>query len=218
MPVGVVEGIVGITWSEVVAGGRADHAGPSPMALRQDALVAAARLIAGVDSIARSVEGAVGTVGRIAAEPNVINTIPGKVTMSVDLRHGDPATLATLFAGMERLAQEIATQTGVTMTVNRFWTSEPTPFASEVVDAVQAAADELGIPTRRVWSGAGHDAKYMQEIVPSAMIFARSINGLSHCEQEYSTPEDLEAGANVLLRAALRLAGVAGERVSHTRG
>ncbi len=218
VPVGVVEGIVGITWSEVVAGGRADHAGPSPMALRQDALVAAARLIAGVDSIARSVEGAVGTVGRIAAEPNVINTIPGKVTMSVDLRHGDPATLATLFAGMERLAQEIATQTGVTMAVNRFWTSEPTPFASEVVDAVQAAADELGIPTRRVWSGAGHDAKYMQEIVPSAMIFARSINGLSHCEQEYSTPEDLEAGANVLLRAALRLAGVAGERVTHSRG
>jgi N-carbamoyl-L-amino-acid hydrolase len=218
VPVGVVEGIVGITWSEVVAGGRADHAGPSPMALRQDALVAAARLIAGVDSIARSVEGAVGTVGRIAAEPNVINTIPGKVTMSVDLRHGDPATLATLFAGMERLAQEISTQTGVTMDVNRFWTSEPTPFAAEVVDAVQAAADELGLPTRRVWSGAGHDAKYMQEIVPSAMIFARSINGLSHCEQEYSTPEDLEAGANVLLRAALRLAGVAGERVSHTRG
>lgn len=218
VPVGVVEGIVGITWSEVVAGGRADHAGPSPMALRQDALVAAARLIAGVDSIARSVEGAVGTVGRIAAEPNVINTIPGKVTMSVDLRHGDPATLATLFAGMERLAQEISTQTGVTMDVNRFWTSEPTPFAAEVVDAVQAAADELGLPTCRVWSGAGHDAKYMQEIVPSAMIFARSINGLSHCEQEYSTPEDLEAGANVLLRAALRLAGVAGERVSHTRG
>ena len=218
VPVGVVEGIVGITWSEVVADGRADHAGPSPMALRQDALVAAARLIAGVESIARSVEGAVGTVGRIAAEPNVINTIPGKVTMSVDLRHGDPATLATLFAGMERLAQEIATQTGVTMAVNRFWTSEPTPFASDVVDAVQTAADELGIPTRRVWSGAGHDAKYMQEIVPSAMIFARSINGLSHCEQEYSTPEDLEAGANVLLRAALRLAGVAGERVTHTRG
>jgi N-carbamoyl-L-amino-acid hydrolase len=218
VPVGVVEGIVGITWSEVVAGGRADHAGPSPMALRQDALVAAARLIAGVDSIARSVEGAVGTVGRIAAEPNVINTIPGKVTMSVDLRHGDPATLATLVAGMERLAQEIATQTGVTMEVNRFWTSEPTPFAAEVVDTVQAAADELGVPTRRVWSGAGHDAKYMQEIVPSAMIFARSINGLSHCEQEYSTPEDLEAGANVLLRAALRLAGIAGERVTHTRG
>jgi beta-ureidopropionase / N-carbamoyl-L-amino-acid hydrolase len=83
---------------------------------------------------------------------------------------------------------------------------------------VQAAADELGVPSRRVWSGAGHDAKYMQDMVPSAMIFARSINGLSHCEQEYSTPEDLEAGANVLLLAALRLAGVAGEGTHHKRG
>ena len=83
---------------------------------------------------------------------------------------------------------------------------------------MQAAADELGLETRRLWSGAGHDAKYMQAIAPSAMIFARSINGLSHCEQEYSAPEDLEAGANVLLGAALRLAGIAGERVSHTRG
>jgi N-carbamoyl-L-amino-acid hydrolase len=218
VPVGVVEGIVGITWSEVTADGRADHAGPSPMPLRRDALVAAARIIAGVDDIARTVEGAVGTVGRIAAEPNVINTIPGRVTMSVDLRHPDPATLDRLFAGLERLTQDIAAATGVTIAVNRFWTSEPTPFASEVVDAVQAAADELGIPTRRVWSGAGHDAKYMQDVVPSAMIFARSINGLSHCEQEYSTPEDLEAGANVLLLAALRLAGIDGERVSHTRG
>jgi N-carbamoyl-L-amino-acid hydrolase len=218
IPVGVVEGIVGITWSEIVAEGRSDHAGPSPMPLRRDALVAAARMIAGVDDIARAVEGAVGTVGRIAAEPNVINTIPGKVTMSVDFRHPDPATLDRLFAGLERLARDIAEVTGVTIDVNRFWTSEPTPFASEVVDAVQAAADELGIPTQRCWSGAGHDAKYMQDVTPSAMIFARSVNGLSHCEQEYSTPEDLEAGANVLLRAALRLAGVERERVSHTRG
>jgi beta-ureidopropionase / N-carbamoyl-L-amino-acid hydrolase len=218
VPVGVVEGIVGITWSEIIADGRADHAGPSPMPLRRDALVAAARMIAGVEDIARAVDGAVGTVGRIAAEPNVINTIPGKVTMSVDLRHPDADTLDHLVAGLEHLANDVAALTGVTVGVNRFWTSEPTPFAPEVVDAVQAAAEEMGIATRRCWSGAGHDAKYIQEIAPSAMIFARSINGLSHCEQEYSTPEDLEAGANVLLRAALRLAGIEGERTSHKRG
>jgi N-carbamoyl-L-amino-acid hydrolase len=188
------------------------------MPLRRDALVAAARLIAGVDEMARAIDGAVGTVGRIAAEPNVINTIPGKVTMSVDLRHPDAATLETLVASLQRLSREIAEATGVTIGVNRFWTSEPTPFASDVVDAVQAAADELGVPTRRVWSGAGHDAKYVQDVAPSAMIFARSVNGLSHCEQEYSTPEDLEAGANVLLHAALRLAGIESERTSRTRG
>jgi N-carbamoyl-L-amino-acid hydrolase len=218
LPVGVVEGIVGITWTEVTVEGRSDHAGPSPMPLRRDALVASARLIAGVDEMARTVEGAVGTVGRIAAEPNVINTIPGKVTFSVDLRHAEAATLDTLVASLERLGREIATATGVTVAIDRFWTSEPTPFASEVVDAVQAAADELGVATRRVWSGAGHDAKFMQDVAPSAMIFARSINGLSHCEQEYSAPEDLEAGANVLLRAALRLAGIEGERTSPKRG
>jgi N-carbamoyl-L-amino-acid hydrolase len=218
LAVGVVEGIVGITWSEVTIEGRADHAGPSPMPLRRDALVAAARLIAGVDEMARSIEGAVGTVGRIAAEPNVINTIPGKVTLSVDLRHPEAATLDRLVAGLERLASDVAAGSGARIAVNRFWTSEPTPFAREVIDAMQEAADELGIETRRVWSGAGHDAKYMQAVAPSAMIFARSINGLSHCEEEYSAPEDLEAGANVLLGAALRLAGVSGERISHTRG
>ena len=218
IPVGVVDGIVGITWSEITIEGRADHAGPSPMPLRRDALVAAARLIAGVDDMARSIEGAVGTVGRIAVEPNVINTIPGKVTMSVDLRHPDAATLDRLVAGLERLATDIAALTGVTVAVNRFWTSEPTPFAAEIVDAVETAAAEMGIGSRRFWSGAGHDAKYMQDVAPSAMIFARSINGLSHCEQEYSTPEDLEAGANVLLRTALRLAGIEGERTTHKRG
>ena len=112
----------------------------------------------------------------------------------------------------------MAAVSGVSIAVNRFWTSEPTPFAAEAVAAVQAAADELGVASRRLWSGAGHDAKFMQDVTPSAMIFARSINGLSHCEQEYSTPEDLEAGANVLLRAALRLAGIEGERTSHGRG
>jgi beta-ureidopropionase / N-carbamoyl-L-amino-acid hydrolase len=215
IPVGVVEGIVGITWSEVIIEGHADHAGPSPMSLRRDALVAAARLITAVDELARAVEGAVGTVGRIAAEPNVINTIPGKVTMSVDFRHPDPSVLDQMYNELERRVRETSAAGGVTIAVNRFWTSEPTPFAREVLAAVQAAADELGIATHRIWSGAGHDAKYMQDVVPSAMIFARSINGLSHCEEEYSTPEDLEAGADVLLNAALRLAGIAGERTSH---
>lgn len=218
IPVGIVEGIVGITWSEVVVEGHADHAGPSPMPLRRDALVAASRIIAAVDDIARTVDGAVGTVGRIAAEPNVINTIPGKVTFSVDFRHAELGTLETLLGSLDRLARDVAQQSNTTITVTRFWTSEPTPFAREVVEAVQAAADELGVSTRRLWSGAGHDAKYVQEMAPSAMIFARSVNGLSHCEQEHSTPEDLEAGANVLLRAALRLAGIEGERSSLDRG
>ena len=206
VPVGVVEGIVGITWSEVTVSGHADHAGPSPMPLRHDALAAAARLVVGVERFARETSGAVGTVGRLAVEPNSINTIPGKAVFSVDFRHRDPRTLNKLVARLEALAALEADLRDVEIAVDRFWTSEPTPFAPEVVGAIQAAADELGIPARALWSGAGHDAKYAQEICPAGMIFVRSANGLSHSEAEFSSPEDIEAGANVLLHAALRLA------------
>lgn len=209
LAVGVVEGIVGISWFDVTLTGHADHAGPSPMPLRRDALAAAARLISGVEDLARGVPGAVGTVGRLVAEPNVINTIPGRVTLGVDLRHPAADTLEALAVGLEKRVRLIETETGVDITVDRFWTSEPTPFDAEVVAVVAAACDEVGVPALRLWSGAGHDAKYAQGVWPSGMIFVRSAGGLSHCEEEFSTAADLEAGANVLLRAAVRLAGVA---------
>ena len=208
-PVGVVEGIVGITWLEVTLAGRADHAGPSPMPLRADALAAAAQLITGVQRLALETEGAVGTVGRLALEPNSINTIPGRVVMSVDFRHSAPSVLDGLVAGLERLAAEVSSRSEVAIAIDRFWTSEPTPFAADVVAVVQAACDELQLPSMRLWSGAGHDAKYAQEVWPAAMIFVRSAGGLSHSERELSTTDDLAAGTNVLLRAALRLAGTA---------
>ena len=97
-------------------------------------------------------------------------------------------------------------ETGVEVRLDRFWTSEPTPFDPEIVGAVEAACEELGLPVRRLWSGAGHDAKYLQEVCPAAMVFVRSEGGLSHAEGEYSAPADIEVGANVLLRTALRLA------------
>jgi N-carbamoyl-L-amino-acid hydrolase len=206
LAVGVVEGIVGITWSEVTVIGHADHAGPSPMPLRKDALAAAARLISGVETYARSTSGTVGTVGRIAVEPNTINTIPGKAVFSVDFRHRDGAALDELVAKLRAMAKTEADNRGLEIAVDRFWTVEPTPFAPDVVAAVQSAADALGIPTMSLWSGAGHDAKYAQDAWPAGMIFCRSRGGLSHSEQEYSAPEDLAAGADVLLHAALRLA------------
>jgi N-carbamoyl-L-amino-acid hydrolase len=182
------------------------------MPLRADALAAAARLISGVQALALATPGAVGTVGRLALEPNIINTIPGRVVMSADFRHALADELDRLVARLEGLAAEVVAETGVAITLDRFWTSEPTPFDPDVVTTVQAAADEMGFPSRRLWSGAGHDAKYAQEIWPSAMIFVRSAGGLSHSEQELSTTEDLAAGADVLLYAALKLAGTA-ERV-----
>ncbi len=207
-PVGIVEGIVGITWSDVTWTGQADHAGPSPMPLRRDALAAAARLITAVEEIGtREGHPAVATVGRIVAEPNVINTIPGRVVMSVDFRSLDDAGLDRMMLQLEDKVRGIGYRTGVDGTVVRFWTSEPTVFAEPVIDAISVAVETLDLPTHRLWSGAGHDAKYVAERVPAGMIFVRSQGGLSHCETEYSAPEDIEAGANVLLLATLRLAG-----------
>lgn len=206
-PVGVVGGIVGITWSEVTIRGQADHAGPSPMHLRHDALSAAAEIIAGIERIAIDQDDtAVATVGRLSLIPNIINTIPGEVTFSVDFRHRDPVVLDRQVERLRELVQRVSETRGVEGTVNRFWTSEPTPFAPQVVDAVASAVSALDLPRFDLWSGAGHDAKYVADISPAGMIFVRSQGGLSHCEAEYSSPDDLAAGANVLLLATLALA------------
>jgi N-carbamoyl-L-amino-acid hydrolase len=209
LPVGVVDGIVGITWSEVTIEGQADHAGPSPMRLRKDALVAAAEIVQGVERLARERdEIAVATVGRFKVEPNIINTIPGKVTFSVDFRHPDPAVLEDQVEQLKALVDRVAIERHVSATVNRFWTSEVTSFASDVVSAIDGACSSLRLPCQHLWSGAGHDAKYVADVCPAGMIFVRSKGGLSHCEVEYSAPEDIEAGANVLLQAALALANL----------
>ncbi len=210
LPVGVAGGIVGITWIDVTLEGQPDHAGPSPMHLRHDALVAAARVITGVERIAKECDDiAVATVGRLSLEPNVINTIPGRATFSVDFRHPDLRVLESQVDKLAELVAGVSGEAGIQSTVRRFWTSEPTPFDPMVIGAIEDAVDELGLPRHSLWSGAGHDAKYLAGVCPSGMIFVRSRGGLSHCEQEFSAPEDIEAGVNVLLLAALRLAGVA---------
>jgi beta-ureidopropionase / N-carbamoyl-L-amino-acid hydrolase len=207
-PAGVVGGIVGITWNDVAITGQADHAGPSPMQLRRDALTASAEIILGVEAIARSRdETAVATVGRIAAQPNVINTIPGHVSFSVDFRHSDPAVLELQVQALRDLVDEVSARRSVDATIDRFWTSEPTPFDEHVLDAIRRAAASLGLETGELWSGAGHDAKYLADVCPSGMIFVRSRGGLSHCETEFSESGDIEAGANLLLNAAVSLAG-----------
>ena len=188
--------------------GQSDHAGPTPMRLRRDALAAAARVIAQVGGIATERdEAAVATVGRIAAEPNVINTIPGEVVFSVDFRHPDPAILDDQVERLTALVTQVSEETGVAAKVDRFWTSEPTPFAPEVVGAIGDACRALDVPFGELWSGAGHDAKFLAEVCPTGMIFVRSLGGVSHCEAEESSPDDIIAGANVLLNAAVALAG-----------
>ncbi|MDW7982225.1 MAG: Zn-dependent hydrolase [Thermomicrobium sp.] len=207
VPVGVVEGIVGITWCEVAVLGKASHAGTTPLPMRHDALLAASQLVERVQRLAREAgPPALGTVGRLQVEPNAVNVVPGRVTFSVDFRHPTSAGLDWLVAQFEAAAIQVAAETGTVVHVDRYWTSEPTPFDPQVVSTVERVVQRLGLPYRRLWSGAGHDAKYRQDICPTGMVFVRSRDGLSHCPQEYSAPEDIEAGVTVLLHTTLELA------------
>jgi N-carbamoyl-L-amino-acid hydrolase len=206
LAIGIVEGIVGDTWINVDIAGQAAHAGPSPMDRRRDALLAAAEIVIGVNRIALE-EGSpsVGTVGRMHIEPNVINTIPGHVTLSVDFRNYSGDRLTAMVDRFRTVASEIAASHGVTIDVDRYWTIEPTPFADLVQDAIADACTSLDIEAERLWSGAGHDGKYAADRWPSGMIFVRSQDGISHVESELTTWEDVETAANVLLHSAMRL-------------
>jgi N-carbamoyl-L-amino-acid hydrolase len=208
LPVGVVEGIVAIAWSRVTLTGVQDHAGPTPMRIRHDALVAAADIIRGVREVPRKIGGdMVSTVGRLDVAPNIPNAIPGRVSLSIDLRAPDEHHITRGLGLVDRIVKEAAKAEGVTYQLEHYWRVPRTRFALEVVDAIEAAVQSLGCGHRRILSGAGHDAQYMAAICPTGMIFVPSRDGRSHCEEEFTPMDDIEHGANTLLLAASTLAG-----------
>jgi beta-ureidopropionase / N-carbamoyl-L-amino-acid hydrolase len=208
LSVGVVEGIVAIAWSRLTIHGVQDHAGPTPMRIRHDALVAAAEVVAGVRGIARELGGdLVTTVGNLTVGPNIPNAIPGRVTLSIDMRDPSDATLDRARPRLDRLVAEACQREGVTYELEHYWRVPYTPFDRDVVDAVERAARASGARHRRILSGAGHDAQYMAAIGPTGMVFVPSRGGRSHCEEEFTAIDDIEDGANTLLGAALELAG-----------
>jgi N-carbamoyl-L-amino-acid hydrolase len=208
LPVGVVEGIVGIAWARVTFHGSQDHAGPTPMRTRHDALVAGAEVVRAVRAIPLRIgPEMVGTVGWLDVHPNIVNAIPGKVVLTTDLRSPHDADLDRAVAELEAAVREAAAAEGVRLEYEPLMRVPVTPFAREVVDAVETAARQLGAGYRRMLSGAGHDAQHMASLCPSGMVFVPSIAGKSHCEEEATAFDDIEHGANVLLHAALALAG-----------
>jgi N-carbamoyl-L-amino-acid hydrolase len=210
IPIGVVEGIVAISWSRVIFHGVQDHAGPTPMRTRHDALVAAAAAIRGVREIPRRIGGdMVATVGRVDLTPNIPNTIPGRVTISVDLRDPDDTNLDRALVLLDGVVKEAARAEGVRCELEHYWRVPRTPFHPDVVGAIEAAAKSLGCGHRRILSGAGHDAQYMAAICPTGMVFVPSRAGRSHCEEEFTPMDDIEHGANTLFLAAASLAGSA---------
>ncbi len=205
--IGVVEGIVGINWWDVVIEGFANHAGTTPMDKRQDALLAAAHLVIAVNDVVTAVPGRhVGTVGRIRAEPGAPNVIPGKVTLSLELRDLSSEKIQSLFREIVNRSKSIAEKTGTKISFFPIEaTAVPSPTDPSIKNIIAEAAKELGLSYMFMPSGAGHDAQNMAKITPTGMIFVPSIGGVSHSPKELTLMNDVANGANVLLHTILKI-------------
>ena len=204
--IGVVEGIVGITQWEVKIEGFANHAGTTPMNQRRDAMLAAAKFIEAVNRIVTSLPGRqVGTVGKLQAWPGAYNVIPGKVVLGLELRDLDAAKVQMLYQKIRGEASEIARSTGTSFDFTETNSIVPAPTDERLRKLIDETAKSLGLSTRWLPSGAGHDAQEIARLGPVGMIFVPSVAGISHSPKEYSRPEDIANGANVLLHTLLKL-------------
>jgi N-carbamoyl-L-amino-acid hydrolase len=207
--IGVVTGVLGIRWFDCTVTGMEAHAGPTPMALRKDAMQVSAKLMQEVVAIAlRHPPHGRGTVGMVHVHPNSRNVIPGRVKFSIDLRNSTDALVDTMADEMRAAATKLSGESGLPIQIDLVSSYPAQPFHAECVDAVARAAEKLGYSHMPAVSGAGHDAVYMAKLAPSGMIFIPCKDGISHNEIEYASPEHVAAGCNVLLHAMLERARV----------
>jgi beta-ureidopropionase / N-carbamoyl-L-amino-acid hydrolase len=206
VPIGVVEGIVGIHHYEVTVRGFANHAGTTPMDRRRNALLAASEIVLAVERVVRSVPGRqVGTVGRLVVRPGAPNVIPGEVSFTIELRDLKTETIDSLWSRLEPEARALAERQGCTMEYVLAPPDRPALSDPRMRDLIRSVADDLGLRHQDLPSGAGHDAQELARIAPMGMIFIPSVGGISHSPKELSRPEDIANGANVLLQTVLRL-------------
>ena len=206
--IGVVSGVLGIRWFDCTVTGMEAHAGPTPMALRKDAMLAATRIMQDVVAAAhRHPPHGRGTVGMVQVFPNSRNVIPGRVKFSIDLRNSTDALVDAMAAEVKAFADQVAKEHGVQVHIEMVSSYPAQLFQPECVEAVGRAAAKLGYSHMPAVSGAGHDAVYMAKLAPSGMIFIPCKDGISHNEIEDAKPEHIEAGCNVLLHAMLERAG-----------
>ncbi|MET3893299.1 hydantoinase/carbamoylase family amidase [Bosea sp. OAE506] len=203
---GAVTGIQAICWLELTLKGRPSHAGTTPMAYRKDPGLAAARINVYANDLTRAIPGQLANSGVIRVQPANVNVVPETVVMTLDLRNPDDARLARAEAAVRAYCAEISARHGIEIAFRDLARFPATPFTETLIATVENSAAELGLPIRRIISGAGHDAQMMSRICPTAMVFIPSIGGLSHNPAEFSTEQDIAAGANVLLNAAWRVA------------
>ena len=206
-------------WYEVTVTGQDAHTGATPMHLRKNALLGAARLIERIDAIAASIAPGVGTVGLIENRPNSRNVVPGEVFFCVDLRHPDGGALDAMEAGLSRgAARGLRAARPRRSPMQRIWDQPAVRFDADCVAAVRRAAELTGYSARDIVSGAGHDAAYVSRVAPAAMIFVPCRGGISHNEAEFSSKEQCAKGAQVLLQAVLDYDRHAGRARRRRRG
>ncbi|MBC3935899.1 Zn-dependent hydrolase [Undibacterium rugosum] len=207
--IGVVTGSLGVRWYDVTVKGMEMHAGPTPMAVRQDALFVATHLMQQVIHLANANQPhGRGTVGVVQVHPGSRNVIPGEVSFTVDLRHQDVAVLSDMDARWREACVTVQKEFGLTVTLKDVQYFPPTPFETRLVNQVRASAAVAGFTHMDIVTGAGHDAVYIAAVAPTAMIFVPCKDGVSHNEIEDAQPEHLAAGCQVLLGAMLASAGV----------
>jgi len=217
--IGIVTGIQGIRWFEATVRGEDRHTGTTPMGLRKNALLGAARLVERIDEIAKShPPQAVGTVGRLEVKPNSPNVVPGEVFFTVDLRHPDAAVLDAMQEAWNAAGYALVDELGLEVEIAKILDQPPVRFDPDCIGCVREAARAAGLPSREIVSGAGHDAGYVSRVAPAAMIFVPCRGGISHNEAEYAAPDHCGAGAQVLLQAVLGYDRLLEERATSRRG
>ncbi|MCM3760638.1 Zn-dependent hydrolase [Alkalihalobacillus oceani] len=205
LTVGVVECVLGMVCYEIEVNGESDHAGTTPMAMRKDALFAANHFISKARQQLNQLDPElVYTMGRMNVWPNIHTVIPNKVVFTLEARHKDAEEIRRV----EEIVQGIATMEdheGCEVSVTKLWGRDTVWFDEEICNMLEQSAKSLDYPYKRMVSGAGHDAQFLASYIPSAMVFVRSINGKSHCEEELTTWEDCEKGVNVLLETVMTM-------------
>lgn len=207
LQLGVVEGVQGISWTEFTLLGVSNHAGTTPMHMRNDAGYVAARVTTFARELTQRYGGnQIATVGAITLTPNLVNVIANKALFTVDLRNTDGAVLQAAEAELWSFAEQTAAEEGVRCERRMLARFDPVQFDPAVIDRVEKAASGQGLSHRRMPSGAGHDAQMLARMCPTGMIFVPSVKGLSHNVREHTEPADLVAGAHVLLQVLTELA------------
>jgi beta-ureidopropionase / N-carbamoyl-L-amino-acid hydrolase len=205
--IGAVTGVQGISWQELTITGQSNHAGTTPMRLRHDAAFAAASVVTFVRELARDLGGhQVGTVGRLSLHPDLVNVLAARAVLTVDLRNTDASALASAESRLRAHVDDLASAEGVTVAWRRLAQFDPVAFDPAVIDLVESTATRLGHSVLRLPSGAGHDAQMLARVCPTGMVFVPSHAGISHNPAEYTAPDDLAAGTQVLAEVLLELA------------